>query len=420
MSATKTRVGVAPRPHVKVTFVVKNRVDKHGVRGLQFLGDTLAPAVEVGGTVGPTRGERQWPNNGQTGPSGQVSVNFQVGHVRVLMRVPPGAEVLLPRWANDRSWAVVHDAPLAAGVQTIEVLLDWPPQSKLDWEPVSSSRIFVGKRVGKEQPFVEWFNRFRLMNIDDFPHELNKRGFGDTFDNCVQWGHAALTGREFFAFLMIMYNETGGQLLSQIEPNNDLGFAAVAYCFERRGKKMGYNFAPGNRKAGDQLKNHPSLALTPLTPEQVGLWNGEGTLPPNEPEGVRDAAKDADFWKFRGHGLMQITGRAVFRVCAAQPLGVHFGIAGAATATTELQRDAVLDVLKTAQVDAGFGVPAVVYDSLRRYIDMTGGQTTVVNAGNWEQFGATVSGSLSYGRGIYTRRCQGLLDAMEQDGVRLG
>lgn len=403
----KQTAGVAPQPVADVTFVVKDKDHKQAVRGVQFRGDTLKGEGALA--------EREWPGGGKTGPSGKVQIKFLVGHVRVLVQEPGGSTAVgLARFDRDAKWAVVHDGPMEAGKRTIEVVLEWKKAAKVDWEPITSSKVFVGKNAGGERPFPDWFNGvFRPAHSTDFPHKIEKAGFTNTFDSCAKWDRPQLTGREFVAYVAIMYNETGGRFASVIEPNGGTELKDVAYCFEKRGGKRGYNNVEGNQKAGNRLRNDPNLPR-PLTDAEVALWNGDGPLPPDEPPGVHLACRECDFWKYRGHGHKQLTGRAITRLCAGQLLGEFAGVPGAANT------DATLDALTWEQVDEAFRTDdKVIFGSLANFLKMRGAQTDAVNAGNWAPFGTAVAGSSDYGEGIYTRRCQALFDAMEKDGVRV-
>lgn len=295
---------------------------------------------------------------------------------------------------------------------------------------VWSSEVTVG---GK--PFVEWFNTVlrprypgKLGAKPSFPGAdpkvkfeatVSKAGFTHVFDNCAKWSKAELTINEFIACFAVMYNETSGQLSSQIEPagygEDDSRLAdRLKYCFEPMKtatvNKGSYNHASGNVPAGTRLEKITSLHLTP---EQVKAWNGSSPLPPDEPDGTYREAAKCDFHKFRGRGLFQLTGRPAYRICAAELAGKFAGLPSPGP------NDATLEALTDKQLNDAFKNDDVVFGSVRKYWNMRGADASAVNGGNWSPFGTAVSGSKAYGDGLYTKRCQTLLDEMMKDGITL-
>jgi hypothetical protein len=126
---------------------------------------------------------------------------------------------------------------------------------------------------------------------------------------------------QFLSLQSIINNETGGSLLPLTERVGSKGHPGIAYAFDRiLNLKKSYNTLPGNKTCftlfndsnyntafqnlplGDQLKN---------TTDNV--WAGE-TYPQIFPVSTNPASAgyvlEADFFKFRGRGYIQTTGRA--------------------------------------------------------------------------------------------------------------
>lgn len=97
--------------------------------------------------------------------------------------------------------------------------------------------------------------------------------------------------------------------------STDTIFTKDEYFFEPNPSgKNSYNGVNGNLKAGDQLKNNGVIN----TPADVTLWNGT-VYPDSQPSAVKQAARDCDFYRFIGRGLVQITGRTPYQRYSNKP-----------------------------------------------------------------------------------------------------
>jgi hypothetical protein len=88
---------------------------------------------------------------------------------------------------------------------------------------------------------------------------------------------------------------------------NDAAFARDAYFFDRLPGKASYNGVNGNRLAGDQLVERHVIADA-----DKAIWNGVA-YPHGQPQDVKLAARECDFYIYSGKGLVQVTGRDNYR-----------------------------------------------------------------------------------------------------------
>src|SRR5262249_43623367 len=116
-------------------------------------------------------------------------------------------------------------------------------------------------------------------------------------------------------------NETGGSLLPLSEKMGTTGHPGLSYAFDAiSGKKISYNKTP-NRTALTLFNNadynaaHGQLALgATLRNTQDPVWSGQiypqATISTSEGPAETGYVQQADFYKFRGRGLIQTTFRS--------------------------------------------------------------------------------------------------------------
>lgn len=154
-------------------------------------------------------------------------------------------------------------------------------------------------------PFERWFETFQTANKTLFEHPLQSEGFSSIISHLPQLtGKPAINLNEFVGHFSIIYNETGGTF----KPLTERGTAK--YFFETKtpkGTKMSYNQTP-NRPAGNQMKEKGFI----YRQKDIAAWNSF-VYPANQLPQIYQAAKDCDFFKFRGRGLNQITWRSGYK-----------------------------------------------------------------------------------------------------------
>lgn len=276
---------------------------------------------------------------------------------------------------------------------TLDEVVITPP------DKIRSSAIKV---AGK--PFVEWFNNdFRPLHpgqhptlklygrfADKFPHVVDAAKFAEVFNQCAVLYKAELTFEEFLTFFAIIYNETGGTFVPVSEKGSE------RYMFESTASgKASYNKAP-NRPAGDMLRDAGKLT----DPAAIAAWNSTTTYPnPTDPELIA-AARECDFWKFRGRGLVQLTWRSAY-LKIVDPLLTANGH----KTCDELTEAELGEVIKT---DPKVYIPMVA--------DLFKGLTKQLapvnkNPPDWLPFGKAISGGGEYAA-LLQWRCETLSEAI--------
>jgi hypothetical protein len=183
--------------------------------------------------------------------------------------------------------------------------------------------------------FIDWFNT-HVANIGFWGKSGSRSGISmandskahERFDQLwsaeninAMFGKNAVSLLQFLSLQSIINNETGGSLLPLTERVGSKGHPGIAYAFDRiSGLKKSYNTLPGNKTCfqlfndgqynnafqqlslGNQLKNTTNV-----------VWSGEAypqILPASTSPAATGYILEADFFKFRGRGYIQTTGRA--------------------------------------------------------------------------------------------------------------
>jgi len=244
-------------------------------------------------------------------------------------------------------------------------------------------------------PFADWFNT-QIVGRTDFAFPIDGDQFKIVFDHVSDLWAPDLSIEQFVAFFCIFLNETGGSF----RPIAEMG--GPKYCFETSvggvpGRKLSYNEGPLNRLAGDQLVERGIIEES-----LRAAWNGK--VWPSASADVYAAARECDFFKFRGHGLIQTTWWKNY-VAQVDPLLAAAGLPSCDEMTTEQLDQAILST------------PSVYLGMVKAFFQKMPLAFAAVDQRNWAPVGMHVSGSSIYGKGIYTRRCSLLFAEMQKAGV---
>ncbi len=256
--------------------------------------------------------------------------------------------------------------------------------------------------------FIDWFNNnlagkgaFAKRRISPDNGEdmiVVKREFVEFWDSIpLVFKQPDISLFDFAALMCIAINETGGRFRSVTErcgkgakDKNGIRHEGLAYAFDRLpGIKKSYNTLAGNKTAFDCFCNpvfcaaHQGLGLSdalaaPSQPDKVDpVWKGElypsGKFPVVEDLAVTGFVMQADFYKFRGRGPIQITGRAPYRQIAKY-IQAYDGASDILkkykTRWQNLSPEDVCYVSNDLDWDEIFSVKAIVALSLRIYADL--------------------------------------------------
>lgn len=189
------------------------------------------------------------------------------------------------------------------------------------------------------QDFINWFNthvgakqfwgkvgsRAALMIANDsqaherFDQLWSAESIHAIFDS------GQITLLQFLALQSIVVNETGGRMIPLTEGVGRIGHPGIAYAFDKiAGIKKSYNTLPGNKTCmqcfNDPAYNRAFIHLplaNKLNNSTNTVWAGEvfpqSIAPTSTNPGISGYLLEADFFKFRGRGFIQTTGRANYK-----------------------------------------------------------------------------------------------------------
>jgi hypothetical protein len=147
--------------------------------------------------------------------------------------------------------------------------------------------------------------------------------FAQTWNNTRQIFGGPASFFQFACLASIIINETGGSFTPISERYGRRGHPGIAYLFDAiAGVKQSYNKAP-NVPAGKLFNDRDFIAAHgDLAPAQRlkntsdARWNGQaypqGEFPTSDKPNETGFIMEADFFKFRGRGLIQTTWRAAY------------------------------------------------------------------------------------------------------------
>ncbi|MBV8070713.1 MAG: hypothetical protein JO270_12460 [Acidobacteriaceae bacterium] len=185
-----------------------------------------------------------------------------------------------------------------------------------------------------KQHFLDWFHstcarRQFWANKEMNTSEPVKERFARIWDWIpLMFDEPSINLLQFSALMSILINEVGDDLLPVTELCGRDEYPGLAYAFSAiPGVKRSYNAGEENRPAGklffddpDFWSAHGSLAgadLVRAIPNLQETWNGAvypQNLFPTSLEPDRSGfIQQADFYKFRGRGFIQITWRSNYR-----------------------------------------------------------------------------------------------------------
>lgn len=186
------------------------------------------------------------------------------------------------------------------------------------------------------QGFINWFNN-RVANRNNWGKVGLRDGLAIAGDGQVHdrfnrlWSNESIqtifgTGKisllQFLALQSIIINETGGRLIPLTEAVGCTGHPGIAYAFNKiPGIKKSYNTLPGNRTCLQNFndasynKAFGKLPLADKLKNTAGqLWAGEvypqETISYSPNPSLTGYVLESDFFKFRGRGFIQTTGRS--------------------------------------------------------------------------------------------------------------
>ena len=193
-------------------------------------------------------------------------------------------------------------------------------------------------RAKTGQDFIDWF-RAKVggrgawtrtwqgqSTAVTMPADADTRaGFQQFWDDIpLVFKTADINFAQFAALQSILINETGGRMRPIAEKVGTSAHPGIAYAFDRiAGLKSSYNVSPNKTALAlfndkDFIQAHGQKALgNRLTRTQDARWGGvaypTADFPTSTDPAVAGFVLEADFYKFRGRGYIQITWRNAYQ-----------------------------------------------------------------------------------------------------------
>jgi hypothetical protein len=203
----------------------------------------------------------------------------------------------------------------------------------------SEINAFIKKYTdGKYTDYPNWFNSTIKGKKQFCDSSIDSAAWTKVWNSIIpivwkDYGTGGINFLEFLCLNMIMYNETGGKYVPISEKVNDVNNKkrpGIAYTFDKiPDAKATYN-KPANIEAG-KLFNDPKFISrfsslpfgnnSNVVRSKDPRWNGSSFPLDLFPNNITDAASpdkatfinQADFFKFRGRGLIQTTWRGSYK-----------------------------------------------------------------------------------------------------------
>ena len=312
--------------------------------------------------------------------------------------------------------------------------------------------------------FIDWFNthlagkgvfaqRRIAPDAGEDPKTV-KAEFTAFWDNLpVVFNRPEISLFDFTALMCIVLNETSGRFRSRTETcgkgrtdKEGKLHAGLAYAFDRvSGIKKSYNLLAGNHTAFECFTDpvfcqaHRELGLAKqlsgaTNPADIDdVWKGDtyptDTFPIVENLALTGFVMQADFYKFRGRGAIQITGRPPYRSIAQhlqRYVGTNPVLLAFKTRWANLTPDEACTTSRDADWDLIFAQPEIVSRSLRVYSNLASPSRNLfvmdkdlnrlnamkTGAGSYFHTGRTISGSEQYALEKYFPRVLAMLETM--------
>ncbi|MBE7170231.1 MAG: hypothetical protein INR73_06555 [Williamsia sp.] len=206
--------------------------------------------------------------------------------------------------------------------------------SNVFFDDASDVDNYFVTKGGKD--FITWFNT-RAANKDNWGKVGLRDGLAIASDSMAHsrfnslwsnesiqavFGAGKISLLQFAALQSIIINETGGKLLPLTEAVGSAGHPGIAYAFDKiPGIKKSYNTLPGNKtclQSFNDANYNKAFGKLPLADKLKNtastVWAGEvypqASVPSSANPTMTGYVLEADFFKFRGRGFIQTTGRS--------------------------------------------------------------------------------------------------------------